>query len=178
MIAICAGELHQCSCLMAELTQENVNNFPTCKKMLPKNMHTKSCLCSDLPAVHFIAKTQLFVVNDRVFPHVFLSRYTIRQCLLQPGVKKNYIDKKEGMTTRQGESKRTKRQCQMKVNQLSGTSALNKRGQCLCCITLWRTRQAGLLIHRDLQYENLSEYFSPVCHHMNSRPLKKSHSKT
>lgn len=55
---------------------------------------------------------------------------------------------------RNGESKRTKRQCQMKVNQLSRTSALNKRGQCLCCITLWITRQTGLLIHRDLQYEN------------------------
>lgn len=111
VIAICAGELH-CSCLMAKLTQSQTEMstisqlaIKCYQKTFTLNLdnhtfidgyvllfflhnQTEICLCSDLPAVHFIAKTQLFVVNDRVFPHVFLSPYTIRQCLLQPGVKK------------------------------------------------------------------------------------------
>jgi len=53
------------------------------------------CLFSDLPGVQFIAKTQLFVVNDRVFPHVFLSPYTIRQCFLQSGIRKGDINKEK-----------------------------------------------------------------------------------
>lgn len=80
---------------------------------------------------------------------------------------------------RQGESKRTKRQCQIKVKQLSGTSTLNKRGQCLrflCCVTLWHTTQTSLLVQKELEHVN--RVSSPVCHHMSSSPLKKSHSKT